>query len=451
MCETVHYLTDKTREKFTIIPRSVSLERNLIVRFAGSSIPFFIRFLEIEKIRIFDIRKFIFLDLGCKTYGENNNNKFLLFQISFSSMTFKDLVAAATFLDLLQLAEGIYLNHFTAENVPYWSAYFTFVGFTLGKQLFEGLYSYLATRNKFSALVPLAILGFLELLEASTFISLSNSRHDPVFYLIIAVLQIIFKAVFGRYSFVETYQTTTRELPDEFALVFGRWIILTFFEIYLTIPNIWSVFASRESIFLSLFFQDSYVIQVAIVAITSNICMESMGKKVTNEELNLMNRTFVVMSNVLSVVQFVFVILYFQSGPHTTYDFAICILTFIGSPCLLCSVLCVLSSELTVGYDPVEEQKKFAKRDLVYLVRGLDEGKDAWYYIEVEEDRKELFLKALNDDVIHLETYGKIIYSGFGEEPPAELTRQIVEEYGMIGAIDKSKKSLELSGVELSF
>jgi len=43
----------------------------------------------------------------------------------------------------------------------------------------------------------------------------------------------------------------------------------------------------------------------------------------------------------------------------------------------------------------------------------------------------QLFLKALNDDIIHLENYGKILYSAYGDEPPAHITQAIKDEYGI--------------------
>ncbi len=69
--------------------------------------------------------------------------------------------------------------------------------------------------------------------------------------------------------------------------------------------------------------------------------------------------------------------------------------------------------------------------DLIYLVKGLDAGRNAWYYVLVDRLKLQLFLKALNDDIIHLENYGKILFSAYGEEPPAEVTDALKEEYGI--------------------
>ncbi len=78
----------------------------------------------------------------------------------------------------------------------------------------------------------------------------------------------------------------------------------------------------------------------------------------------------------------------------------------------------------------VDPQKR-ALAQYIYLIRGVDAGRNAWYYVLVERLKVQLFLKALNDEIIHLEKYGKILYSAYGDEPPAEVTKAIKDEYGI--------------------
>lgn len=78
----------------------------------------------------------------------------------------------------------------------------------------------------------------------------------------------------------------------------------------------------------------------------------------------------------------------------------------------------------------IDPQKK-SKADLIYLVKGVDAGKAAWYYVLVERLKLQLFLKALNDDIIHLENYGEILFSAYGEEPPEDVTNKLKAEYGI--------------------
>jgi hypothetical protein len=74
---------------------------------------------------------------------------------------------------------------------------------------------------------------------------------------------------------------------------------------------------------------------------------------------------------------------------------------------------------------------KAGKADLIYLVKGVDAGRNAWYYVLVERLKLSLFLKALNDDIIHLENYGEILYSAYGDEPPQNITDKLKSEYGI--------------------
>ncbi len=78
----------------------------------------------------------------------------------------------------------------------------------------------------------------------------------------------------------------------------------------------------------------------------------------------------------------------------------------------------------------IDPQKK-SKADLIYLVKGIDAGSSAWYYVLVDRLKLQLFLKALNDDIIHLENYGVILYSAYGDEPPADITDKLKNEYGI--------------------
>lgn len=77
------------------------------------------------------------------------------------------------------------------------------------------------------------------------------------------------------------------------------------------------------------------------------------------------------------------------------------------------------------------DPKKKMQAELIYLVKGIDAGRNAWYYVLVERLKLQLFLKALNDEIIHLENYGKILYSAYGDDPSAEITTKLKDEYGI--------------------
>jgi len=81
-------------------------------------------------------------------------------------------------------------------------------------------------------------------------------------------------------------------------------------------------------------------------------------------------------------------------------------------------------------HNPISPDKA-GKADLIYLVKGVDDNRNAWYYVLVERLKLSLFLKALNDDIIHLENYGIILSSAYGDEPPQEITDKLKAEYGI--------------------
>jgi hypothetical protein len=94
------------------------------------------------------------------------------------------------------------------------------------------------------------------------------------------------------------------------------------------------------------------------------------------------------------------------------------------------SIADMAATKPVVPLKQIDPQKKM-QADLIYLVKGIDAGRNAWYYVLVERLKLQLFLKALNDDIIHLENYGKILHSAFGDEPPVEITNKLKEEYGI--------------------
>eukprot|EP01006_Ploeotia_vitrea_P040224 TRINITY_DN66413_c0_g1_i1.p1 TRINITY_DN66413_c0_g1~~TRINITY_DN66413_c0_g1_i1.p1 ORF type:complete len:246 (+),score=10.99 TRINITY_DN66413_c0_g1_i1:3-740(+) len=80
-------------------------------------------------------------------------------------------------------------------------------------------------------------------------------------------------------------------------------------------------------------------------------------------------------------------------------------------------------------YTPTLVEPK--KSEMVYLVRGIDNGRKAWYYVEVNPHQHAEFRNHLDDDIIHLEKYGSIIRSGYGEAPPEDTKRTVLGLYGV--------------------
>lgn len=70
------------------------------------------------------------------------------------------------------------------------------------------------------------------------------------------------------------------------------------------------------------------------------------------------------------------------------------------------------------------------ERRLPYLVRGKDRGRSAWYYVDVEPAKLYSFRQALTEKTVKLLEFGEVVKSGWGDDPPEEIDREILQQYG---------------------
>jgi hypothetical protein len=82
------------------------------------------------------------------------------------------------------------------------------------------------------------------------------------------------------------------------------------------------------------------------------------------------------------------------------------------------------------GFEKVVKKKRNPLEGKVFLVRGKDNGRAAWHYVLVSKEREIELKKQRAGTNIDVADYGKIIKSGWGEEPSDEIKKQIEEEYG---------------------
>ncbi len=61
------------------------------------------------------------------------------------------------------------------------------------------------------------------------------------------------------------------------------------------------------------------------------------------------------------------------------------------------------------------------------MLKGTDQGRDAWYCILLvyDEEMIRAFKTELDADTINLESFGQILKSDFGKYPPNEFTDEI--------------------------
>jgi hypothetical protein len=96
----------------------------------------------------------------------------------------------------------------------------------------------------------------------------------------------------------------------------------------------------------------------------------------------------------------------------------------------------VSEPETTTSERPARSYTDRVRRERannVFLVRGNDStGRPAWYFVLVDPAKKAAFRKAFTGQV-ELNAYGRIIASGYGTDPPADVRERMTTEYGFTG------------------
>ena len=81
-------------------------------------------------------------------------------------------------------------------------------------------------------------------------------------------------------------------------------------------------------------------------------------------------------------------------------------------------------------------EDRILKTDLVRLVRGEERGSVAFYYVLVDEDKIEDFKAKIKSENIDLTNYGKVLYSGYGKDPPKDIVHKVHLRYLYIKSED---------------
>lgn len=71
--------------------------------------------------------------------------------------------------------------------------------------------------------------------------------------------------------------------------------------------------------------------------------------------------------------------------------------------------------------------------DIIYLIKGQDSGKDAWYYLKVNKLKLPLLENQVtnsSEDKLDLPSYGTVLDYGWGSEPPKSIQEEIEVKYG---------------------
>ena len=67
----------------------------------------------------------------------------------------------------------------------------------------------------------------------------------------------------------------------------------------------------------------------------------------------------------------------------------------------------------------------------VRLVRGKDHGRPVWHYVLVvdDEDTMHEFLEKIKSGQVDVADYGRVLHSGWGDDPPNDIRERLDEEY----------------------
>jgi hypothetical protein len=77
------------------------------------------------------------------------------------------------------------------------------------------------------------------------------------------------------------------------------------------------------------------------------------------------------------------------------------------------------------------QQALQAKLENIFFIRGQDiSGNDVWFYLMVEPAKIRAFKAAKNSALMKLLDYGKVLYSGFGDQPSDLIKWQMEKKYG---------------------
>ena len=75
------------------------------------------------------------------------------------------------------------------------------------------------------------------------------------------------------------------------------------------------------------------------------------------------------------------------------------------------------------------EDKMDRLNDCLFTVTGKDQGRKVWHFVIVFEHQIEEFKAAVRSGSLDVSDYGHVVFSGWGEDPPAE-TKKLWTIYG---------------------
>ena len=65
----------------------------------------------------------------------------------------------------------------------------------------------------------------------------------------------------------------------------------------------------------------------------------------------------------------------------------------------------------------------------VHCIQGKNRGRPAWRYVLVDEDKVQAFRDKVKSGTVNVADYGKVVYSGWGKDPPQHIKDRMNDRY----------------------
>ena len=83
-----------------------------------------------------------------------------------------------------------------------------------------------------------------------------------------------------------------------------------------------------------------------------------------------------------------------------------------------------------IGYTATRDNQIYCRsHKLVYLVRGKDQSRNPWHYVLIDKSKETAFKHAIQSGTKEVAKYGKVLYSGWGKNPPEDIVHTVEKEF----------------------
>lgn len=97
----------------------------------------------------------------------------------------------------------------------------------------------------------------------------------------------------------------------------------------------------------------------------------------------------------------------------------------------LARLIVVYAEEKNAKWLLLSAKDKYLGAERIFLVRGHDNTRSAWHYVEADRAVIDIFRKKTRGGAVDVAMYGEVVTSGWGTNPPLEVVKSVEERYDM--------------------